>query len=184
MFQPEGSPIKYKVRGLTLDGKPWFVAKDVAAMLGYANTNEAISTHCKGGRETLAPSPGGLQKVKIIPESDVYRLVSRSKLPAAEAVMDWLFEVVLPTLRQTGSYVVGEERLNDPHASLEDLDSINDAVQQLLQRKATMLEERVAAQALRIEEMIPKERLFNQHVAGRDRDSIARFARTLPGSGI
>jgi len=86
------------------DGEPWFAAKDVAAILGYANPQKAIRDHCKGVNETFTPSSGGTQKTKIIPERDVYRLIMRSKLPSAEAFEEWVVGEVLPTIRKTGSY--------------------------------------------------------------------------------
>jgi len=64
-----------------IDGEPWFVAKDVATVLGYVKPENAISAHCKAARTT--PKQGG-GVYSIIPERDVYRLIMRSKLPAAE----------------------------------------------------------------------------------------------------
>ncbi|WP_320169965.1 BRO family protein [Maridesulfovibrio sp.] len=87
-----------------LNGNTWFVAKDVATTLGYANARDAINKHCKGGSETRLPSKGGMQTVKIIPEPDLYRLIIKSKLPAAERFEKWVFEEVLPAIRQHGSY--------------------------------------------------------------------------------
>lgn len=86
-------------------GKEWFVAKDVAEVLGYTNHRKAISDHCKGGNETLLPSAGGLQMTKIINEADVLRLILKSKLPAAEKFEKWVFEDVLPSIRKTGAYM-------------------------------------------------------------------------------
>lgn len=85
-------------------GEPWFIAKDVADLLEYANPHEAIRTHCKGVREMLTPSAGGEQLTKVMPERDVYRLVMRSKMPAAEAFEEWVVGEVLPSIRKTGSY--------------------------------------------------------------------------------
>jgi anti-repressor protein len=43
----------------------------------------------------------------MIPESDMYRLVMKSKLPAAEKFEEWVMEEVLPTIRQTnGVYMI------------------------------------------------------------------------------
>lgn len=106
-----------EVRVIERDGEPWFVAKDVACVLGYANTRKAIIDHCKGGNETLLPSAGGKQTVKIIPERDVYRLIMRSKLPAAEAFEEWVVGEVLPAVRKHGGYMTPqtvEDVLNDP----------------------------------------------------------------------
>ena len=105
LFHPEGSPLKHKVRALMRDGEPWFVAADVASLLGYSDTAKAIRTHCKGVAETSTPTLGGLQTVKIIPERDVYRLIMRSRLPAAEAFEEWVVGTVLPSLRQKGTGV-------------------------------------------------------------------------------
>ena len=93
------------IRVITDDqGEPWFIARDVADLLEYANPHEAVRTHCKGVREMLTPSAGGEQMTKVIPERDVYRLVMRSRMPAAEAFEEWVVGEVLPTIRKTGSY--------------------------------------------------------------------------------
>ncbi len=92
------------VRVLWRDDTPWFVAKDVALVLGYADPHKAIRQHCKGVGEAPTPSSGGMQKVKIIPERDLYRLIMRSRLPAAERFEEWVVGEVLPSIRKTGSY--------------------------------------------------------------------------------
>ena len=51
------------------------------------------------------PTNGGVQSVKFIPEGDVYRLIIRSKLPKAEEFEKWVFDEVLPSIRQTGNYI-------------------------------------------------------------------------------
>jgi anti-repressor protein len=60
------------------DGEPWFVAKDVAGVLGYAAPRNAIRDFCKGGIKTMLPTAGGRQELIVIPERDVYRLIMRS----------------------------------------------------------------------------------------------------------
>lgn len=86
------------------NGNPWFVAREIAEALGYKNINRDIQRHCKGGTETVLPSEGGNQRTKIIPESDLYRLILRSKLPQAEAFQDWVTEEILPSIRKHGVY--------------------------------------------------------------------------------
>ncbi|ADR52914.1 prophage antirepressor [Candidatus Liberibacter solanacearum CLso-ZC1] len=84
-----------------------FVAKDIAEALGYKNSNEAVNEHCKGVvKRYPLKTDGGIQKVRVILESDVYRLIVKSKLPSAEKFERWVFEEVLPTLRKTGSYSI------------------------------------------------------------------------------
>ena len=92
------------VRGLSIDGEPWFIARDIADVLGYTEPHKAIARHCKGGMDHPVPTDGGLQIHKVIPERDLYRLIMRSKLPAAERFEDWVVGEVLPAIRKTGRY--------------------------------------------------------------------------------
>ena len=93
------------IRVITDDsGDPWFVAKDVADLLEYADTDKAIRTHCKAAQTYPVEMAGQVRHVKVIPERDLYRLVMRSKMPAAEAFEEWVVGEVLPSIRKTGSY--------------------------------------------------------------------------------
>ena len=102
-----------QVRTVKINGKPYFVANDVARALGYVETAKAIRTHCKGVSEMDIPSKGGVQRMKIIPEGDIYRLIVRSKLPSAEKFELWVFDEVIPSIRTNGGYIVGQETLSD-----------------------------------------------------------------------
>ena len=94
-----------EVRTLLVEDKPYFVANDVARTLGYVNPSKATNDHCKKSLKTRGnDSLGRQQEFKVIPESDVYRLVFRSKLPEAEKFEEWVTEKVLPSIRKTGSY--------------------------------------------------------------------------------
>lgn len=96
----------HAVRTVNKDGEAWFVASDVARTLGYARPDGAIRRYCKGPSETEAPSAGGTQTMKIIREGDVFRLILRSKLPAAQAFEAWVMDEVLPAIRKTGQFQV------------------------------------------------------------------------------
>lgn len=100
-----------QVRTVEINGKPYFVANDVAKALGYVETAKAIRTHCKGVSEMDIPSKGGIQCMKIIPEGDIYRLIVRSKLPSAEKFEKWVFDEVIPSIRTNGGYIAGQESL-------------------------------------------------------------------------
>jgi prophage antirepressor-like protein len=107
---------------LTKDEKPYFIGKQIAEALGYSNSRKALLDHCKGGNETLLPSPGGMQRTKIIPESDVYRLIMRSNKEEAEKFQDWVMEDVLPSIRKRGIYAtdnVVDKFLNDPDFAIK-----------------------------------------------------------------
>lgn len=104
-----------QVRIVVRDGEPWFVASDVARVLGYERPADAVRAHCKGVGEAPIPTPGGTQTLKIIPERDLYRLVMRSRLPSAERFEEWVVGEVIPSIRKTGGY--GH---TDPLAALSD----------------------------------------------------------------
>lgn len=92
------------VRTVEIDGKPFFVGRDVAQCLGYRLPQKAIIDHCKGALKWNTLTKGGNQMMQVIPEPDVYRLILRSKAPNAEAFQDWVVEEVLPAIRKTGAY--------------------------------------------------------------------------------
>lgn len=94
------------VRTCVVDGDPWFVAADVCFVLGYGggarNAVQRLPERMKGVEEFN--TPGGPQRLTIVNEAGVYRLVMRSTLPGAEGFQDWLAEEVVPAIRRTGSY--------------------------------------------------------------------------------
>lgn len=94
------------VRIMNVENKPYFVANDIAKALGYKNPSDATNKHCKRAIMTWgSDSLGRQQEFKVIPEGDVYRLITRSKLPSAEEFEMWVFEIVLPQIRKTGGYI-------------------------------------------------------------------------------
>lgn len=112
-----------RIRTVEIDRKPYFVANDVARALGYATPKDAVSRHCKGALKRRYLTEGGKQEMKIIPEGDMYRLITHSKLESAERFESWVFDEVLPTLRKTGSYEMPKKKQSN-----ERLASVNNAV--------------------------------------------------------
>ena len=102
-----------EVRMAEIDGKPHFVATDVAIALGYSTPRDAISRHCKGVVKHDTPTLGGIQQLSYISEGDVYRLIIRSKLPSAEKFERWIFDEVIPSIRKNGGYISGQENMTD-----------------------------------------------------------------------
>ncbi|HGN7261010.1 BRO family protein [Staphylococcus aureus] len=96
------------VRTLEVDGEPYFIGKDVADILGYANGRDALSKHVDA--EDKLPSQiataGQNRNVTIINESGLYSLIFSSKLENAKRFKRWVTSEVLPTLRKTGAYQV------------------------------------------------------------------------------
>lgn len=108
-----------EVRTFLENDVPYFVANDVAKTLGYKNPSKATNDHCKKAIETWGnDSLGRRQKFKIIPESDVYRLIIKSNLPSAEKFESWVMEEVLPKIRKHGMYAT-DDLLNNPDLLIE-----------------------------------------------------------------
>lgn len=107
---------------ILIDGKEYFPATDCAKMLGYSNPEKAIRDHCKTpgctirsvGVETGIKADGTpafqTVKKKYITEGNLYRLITHSKLPAAEKFESWVFDEVIPDIRRTGMYAQGGAR--------------------------------------------------------------------------
>jgi prophage antirepressor-like protein len=95
----------HEVRVTVVDGEPWFVAADVAAVLGLGNMHSSLALLDEDEKgvhsvETL----GGLQQVTVINEAGLYSLILRSRKPEAKAFKRWITHDVLPAIRKTGSY--------------------------------------------------------------------------------
>lgn len=95
-----------RIRGLMLDGDPWFVGKDVAGALGYSNPRKALGDHVDDADKgvTKRDTLGGMQNITIINESGLYSLILSSKLPTAKRFKHWVTSEVLPAIRKTGRY--------------------------------------------------------------------------------
>ena len=95
-----------QVRTVTRDGEVWFVGKDVAEALGYANASDAISKHVDREDKGVAKCDtlGGVQVLTVINESGLYALVFGSRLESAKRFKRWVTSEVLPAIRKTGSY--------------------------------------------------------------------------------
>lgn len=92
------------IRMVTIEGKPYAVAKDVAIVLGYKNTNDAINTHCKGVVKHEGFKLGG-NMASLIPQGDIIRLATKCPLDGAEEFESWIFDVVIPSVLNNGGYI-------------------------------------------------------------------------------
>ncbi|MPM59040.1 hypothetical protein SDC9_105878 [bioreactor metagenome] len=96
------------IRILDNNGEPWFVAKDVCDILEINNSRDALSSLDDDERNTVAITDTirrGNPNVNIISESGLYKLVMRSRKPAAKQFVKWVTKDVLPGIRRNGAYV-------------------------------------------------------------------------------
>lgn len=99
------------IRIITEGDKTLFCGTDVAKALGYSRPNDAIAAHCRCTVKRRIPHPQSPDKeieMSFITEGDVYRLVARSKLRSAERFESWVFDDVIPSIRQRGAYMTPE----------------------------------------------------------------------------
>ncbi|CDH26416.1 BRO-N domain-containing protein [Xenorhabdus bovienii] len=108
------------ISGLKYKGKPVFFAVGLAESLGYTNPSKALKDHCKhliklNYNESLELGLGENPRGVILAgQSDMFRLVMRSHLPSAERFQDWVFESVLPSIMETGSYSIKQSQSGLP----------------------------------------------------------------------
>ena len=121
-----------EIRTIEDNGKVLFCGADVAKALGYARPNDAITAHCRCTVKCRIPHPQAPDKeieMSFIPEGDVYRLITHSKLPTAEKFERWVFDEVLPTIRKHGAYLTPEaleQAMNDPDFAIGLLTALKD----------------------------------------------------------
>lgn len=97
------------VRTLEIDGEPWFVATDIAKILGYRDAPNMIRNLDEDEKGTHNVSTlGGEQGVAIINESGLYACILKSRRPEAKAFRKWVTSEVLPAIRKRGAYRVPE----------------------------------------------------------------------------
>lgn len=127
-----------KVRMVIIDGEPWFVGKDVADILGYYNSRDALIKHVdsedkmitqisdlQACRDSLLPDHMKGSKITIINESGLYSLILRSEKPEAKSFKKWITSVVLPSIRKTGSFSMKTLKPSVPSTSADYVGGFN-----------------------------------------------------------
>lgn len=172
------SPEFGQVRTVTIDGEPWFIAKDVATALGYSNTRDAIAKHVDDDdKNTVVIRDGkGNPNQTIINESGLYSLVLSSKLPTAKKFKHWITSEVLPAIRKTGGYIANAETMTDAEIMSK----------ALLIAKQTIesREQRIHSLEAETERMKPKEIFADAVSASNSSILIGDLAKILHGNGI
>lgn len=109
-----------ELRTVEIDGEPWFVGKDVAAALGYADATKAVRNHVEkedkimgvqNGSPSIKDNFGRIQYPTWINESGLYSLILSSKLPSAKEFKHWVTSEVLPSIRKNGAYIRNQENM-------------------------------------------------------------------------
>ena len=136
-----------QLRGMIIEGEPWFVGKDVAQVLGYKDASRAVFDHVdKEDKTSLVIHQSGSNykaNTIVINESGLYALILSSKLPQAREFKRWVTAEVLPQIRRTGGYI--------PVSREEDEKSILCKAVEILRRTLEQREELIEEQRPKVE---------------------------------
>lgn len=163
-----------QVRVVTRDGEPWFVAADIAQVLGYrdaANATRGLMEDEKGTQ--IVSTLKGDQKATIVSEAGLYSLILRSRVAGAQAFKRWVTHEVLPSIRKRGGYLTPEAT----EKALTDPDFIIRLATSLKEERA----KRQAAEA-QIEADAPHTR-FGRTISGTDGDLLVKQVADLITQG-
>lgn len=100
------NPAFGSVRAVSINNEPYFVGKDVATILGYKDSSDAIKKHVDNEDKLTRrfADSGQNREMYIINESGLYSLILSSKLPKAKEFKRWVTSEVLPAIRTAGQY--------------------------------------------------------------------------------
>ncbi|MBQ6452564.1 MAG: phage antirepressor, partial [Solobacterium sp.] len=159
------------VRGLTIQGEPWLVGKDVAITLGYKNPRDALANHVDSEDKGVAncDTLGGTQEMTVINESGLYSLILGSKLPGAKKFKRWVTSEVLPSIRKTGGYIAGQESMTD---------------QELMAKALMVAQKTIEERNRQIEMMKPKEIFADAVATSHTSILVGELAKILKGNGV
>ena len=109
------------------NGEPWFFGKDIAKILGYSNTRDALSRHVEVDDKAAVVIHDGSQNrnMSIINESGVYAIIFRSTLPKSKQFKRWVTSEVLPSIRKHGMYAI-DELLDNPDFMIKTFQKIQE----------------------------------------------------------
>ena len=163
------------IRTTEKDGEPWFVGKDVAEALGYANTKDALASHAdEEDKRIIQRSENATfdipnRGLTIINESGLYSLILSSKLPTAKEFKRWITHEVIPSIRKTGGYIEGQEHMSDAD----------------LMAKALLVAQRQIEQRdKQLQEMQPKALFADSVCASSTSILIGELAKILKQNGV
>lgn len=165
-----------QVRALTIDNEPYFVGKDVAEILGYKNTRDALNKHVDSEDKNTVAICDGIKKGNpnqtVINESGLYSLIISSKLPSAKQFKHWVTSEVLPAIRKHGAYMTDQKA----EAIVTDKNALAD----LLQQASDQLKEK----DIQIAEMKPKALFADAVSASKQTALVGELAKIMKGNGI
>lgn len=171
-----------EVRTVELNGEPWFVLKDVCAVLGISHITDTAKRMDEDevGQTEVIDSIGRSQSTYVINESGLYNVILRSDKPEAKPFRKWVTSEVLPSIRKNGGYIAGQEQFTPQELMAKALLVANKT---LADREARICELTAQNSQLTVEKQImqPKAEYFDELV---DRNLLTNFRETAKELGI
>lgn len=165
-----------KVRTVTLNGAPWFVAADVCRALDIANSRDAVKRLDDDERGVVSTDTlGGVQEMTVVNESGLYSLVLGSRKPEAKQFKRWITHEVIPTIRKTGGYVNNDDLFVNTY-----LPNADDTTKALF--RSTL--ETIRTQNAKIEEYKPKAIFADAVSASKTSILVGELAKILQQNGV
>ena len=167
------------VRTTVIDGEPFLVGKDVAEILGYRDTSDALKRHVDEEDKLTRrfTDSGQNREMYIINESGLYSLILRSQLPKARKFKRWVTSEVLPAIRRHGMYAI-DEILENPDLAIAALTQLKEE-----RKRRKELELTTAIQNQQIAELKPKASYYDLILQNRNTVPVTQIAKDYGMSG-
>lgn len=161
------------VRTTLVDGRPYFVGKDVAEILGYRDTSDALKRHVDEDDKLTRcfTDSGQNREMYVINESGLYSLILRSQLPKARQFKRWVTSEVLPSIRKHGMYAT-DELIDNPDMAIAVFKALKEE-----RKKIKALELTAAVQKQQIAELKPKASYYDVVLKCKDIISMRVIAK-------
>ena len=161
------------VRTTVIDGEPFFVGKDVAEILGYRDTSDALKRHVDEEDKLTRcfTDSGQNREMYIINESGLYSLILRSQLSKARKFKRWVTSEVLPAIRRHGVYAI-DEILENPDLAIAALTQLKEE-----RKRRKELELTAAVQKQQIAELKPKASYYDLILQNRNTVPVTQIAK-------
>lgn len=174
-----------EIRSLMINNEPFFVGKDVADILGYNRADNAIRLHVEA-EDKLTHQISASDQVRymtIINESGLYSLIMASKLPTAKKFKKWVTSEVLPAIRKTGGYIIGEEKMTEDELVLKAMSVLNKKVENLKAKNSQLQLENTQSKQL-IWELKPKADYTDKILQSKNTVTVTVIAKDYGMSAI
>lgn len=169
-----------KVRTVEIGGKIWFCASDIATSLGYSNPRDAISKHCKSTGVVFCDTPtrSAVQRIKYINESNVYRLIVSSKLPAAGKFESWIFDELVPETLNNGGYILKKQGETDNELLARAVLLAQSSIRERDEHIARLQQENRLA-LLELKQQVPKVTYYDKVLQSKSTYTTTQIAKEL-----